>query len=240
VTKTESSRWQKLAAMPDAEFEQVVADAKREAVRSVEVTTAERAKEKRDRRDAREAALADRILALPDRKYGVIYADPEWRFEPWSRKTGMDRSADNHYSTSSLDVIKSRDVASIAAANCALFLCATRPMLPQALEVMEAWGFDYRTCAVWSKNKTGHGYWLRDRNELLLIGVKGDVPAPAMGDQWDSQVDAPANEHSAKPEAYFGLIEAYFPTVPKIELNARRRRPGWDAWGLEAPQEAGE
>jgi N6-adenosine-specific RNA methylase IME4 len=113
-------------------------------------------------------------------------------------------------------------------------LCATRPVLPHALEVMEAWGFDYRTCIVWSKDKPGHGYWVRDKNELLLIGVKGEVPAPAMGDQWDSQIDAPAGEHSEKPEAFYLLIEDYFPRPPKIELNARKAREGWDRWGLEA------
>jgi hypothetical protein len=95
-------------------------------------------------RGEREARLGARQCALPLRRYGVILADPEWRFEPYSRETGMDRSADNHYPTSSLDAIKARDVPSIAADDSVLFLWATVPMLPQALEVMAAW--DSATC----------------------------------------------------------------------------------------------
>ena len=76
--------------------------------------------------------------------FGVIYADPPWRFEPYTRDTGMDRAADNHYPTMTLDEIKALDVPSIAAEDCVLFLWATAPMLPQALEVMTAWGFTYK------------------------------------------------------------------------------------------------
>jgi len=121
----------------------------------------------------REAQLGARQCALPQRRYGVILADPEWRFEPYSRETGLDRSADNHYPTSPLDVIKARDVPSIAADDCALFLWATVPMLPQALEVMAAWGFHYVSSAVWVKDHIGTGYWFRIRHEILLAGTRG-------------------------------------------------------------------
>ena len=100
---------------------------------------------KKERRAQRERDLAGKIAALPDKRYGVILADPEWQFEPWSRETGMDRAADNHYPTICLAVIKARDVPSIAAKDCALSFCATAPMLPHALLVMAAWGFDYVT-----------------------------------------------------------------------------------------------
>jgi len=189
---------------------------------------------KRNKRKARERALGKRITALPDERYGVIVADPEWRFEPWSRKTGMDRAADNHYPTSVLDVIKARDVPSIAAKDCVLFLWATVPMLPHALAVMAWWGFDYKSHHVWMKDKIGTGYWNRNKHELLLIGTRGEIPAPAMGTQWASVVEAPRGEHSAKPEIFLQMIEQYFPTVPKIELNRRgAARPGWSAWGNE-------
>lgn len=190
---------------------------------------------KQERREEREEDLADKITALPNKRYGVVLADPEWRFEPWSRNTGMDRSPDNHYPTSCTEVIAARDVGSIAAPDCVLFLWATAPMLPHALLVMSAWGFDYKSNFVWGKDRIGTGYWNRNKHEHLLIGVKGDVPAPAMGTQWDSLIEASIAEHSAKPDKFLELIEAYFPNLPKIELNARRARPGWDAWGLEAP-----
>ena len=186
-------------------------------------------------RQEREHQLSVKLRALPDMKYGVILADPEWRFEPWSRETGLDRAADNHYPTSCTEVIASRDVPSIAAKDCVLFLWATTPMLPHALLVMAAWGFDYKSHHVWGKDKAGTGYWNREKHELLLIGTRGDVPCPAPGEQWDSLIMAPIGEHSAKPECFLEMIEQYYPTLPKIELNRRGPpRDGWDAWGLEA------
>jgi N6-adenosine-specific RNA methylase IME4 len=190
---------------------------------------------KQERRAERERLLAGKILALPDKKYGVILSDPEWRFEVWSRETGLDRAADNHYSTSELNEIKSRDVKSIAADDCVLFLWATVPMLPQVLEVMAAWGFTYVSQMVWVKDRWGHGYWFRNKHEILLVGTRGKIPAPAPGIQWGSVIEAPRGAHSEKPDIVYDIIERYFPNLPKIELNARCGRTGWDSWGLEAP-----
>ncbi|HEV7344172.1 MAG TPA: MT-A70 family methyltransferase [Devosia sp.] len=192
--------------------------------------------EKKERRAEREAELGARQAALPDKRFGVVLADPEWKFVPYSAESGMDRAADNHYPTSTLDVIKSRPVADIAADDCALLLWATVPMLPQALEVMAAWGFAYKSHAVWMKDQIGTGYWFRNQHELLLLGTRGVVPAPAMGDQFRSALAYPLGEHSAKPPFAHEIAEAYWPSLAKIELNARARRPGWDAWGFEAPE----
>lgn len=204
---------------------------------------------KRERRDEREAQLGERIASgnaalvaagAAGKRYGVIYADPEWRFEPYSRETGMDRAADNHYPTSPLDVIASRPVRAIAARDCALFLWATRPMLPQALTVVDAWGFAYKSCTVWGKRREGEargpGYIFTDESEMLLYATRGDVPAPAPGTQWPSLIIAPVGAHSQKPHRFRELIESYFPNLPKIELNAREQFPGWDSWGAEAPE----
>ena len=110
--------------------------------------------------------------------FGVIYADPPWRFEPYSRETGLDRAADNHYSTMPLDEIKALDVPSIAAGDCVLFLWATALMEAQAHEVMTAWGFMYVTQVIWDKDADGHGYWFINRHETLLVGKKGKFPRP--------------------------------------------------------------
>jgi N6-adenosine-specific RNA methylase IME4 len=89
------------------------------------------------------------------------------------------------------------------------------------------------------KDGTGTGYWNRNKHELLLVGTRGNVPAPAMGTQWDSVIAAAVGEHSAKPDAALKMIEAYFPSIPKIELNCRGvPRPGWAAWGNEAAKES--
>jgi N6-adenosine-specific RNA methylase IME4 len=107
-------------------------------------------------------------------------------------------------------------------------------MLHDALDIMVAWGFTYRSHAVWNKEVAGTGYWFRNIHELLLVGVKGNVPAPAPGTQSASIISARATSHSAKPGRSLAILESYFPTLPKIELFRRGPpRPGWDAWGDE-------
>lgn len=191
---------------------------------------------KQDARAEREAALAERTreaaAKLGREVFGVIYADPPWRFEPYSRDTGMDRAADNHYPTMSFEDL--RQIEAPAGDDCVLFLWATVPMLPEALGVMAAWGFAYRSHCVWTKDRIGTGYWFRNQHEVLLVGVKGDVPAPAMGDQYASAISAPLGRHSAKPDAFAEMIEELFPTVPRLEMFARAERLGWTTWGNEA------
>jgi N6-adenosine-specific RNA methylase IME4 len=193
---------------------------------------------KREARAAKERELGAKQTDLPQKKYGVIVADPEWRFEPYSRETGMDRAADNHYPTAASHVVAQRDVPSIAADDCVLFLWATIPMLCDAIVVMDTgWGFTYKSHYVWGKDKIGTGYWGREKHEILLIGTRGNPPAPAMGTQCESLIIVPRGEHSAKPEIFLEIIERYYPTLPKIELNRRGpARPGWDAWGNESSE----
>ena len=229
-----------LARLPVDEQRRIIEGADKRAISgAAKALRVERQAEKKARRETRERDLGAKQRALPDKRYGVIYADPEWRNEPWS-DLGMDRAPDNHYPTSSTDEIAARPVGNIAADDCALFLWAVVPMLPDALRVMAAWGFDYKSHLIWRKvypgERHGLGYWSRVDHELLLIGTRGNVPCPAPGTQWPtSVVDASVGEHSEKPALFHEIVEKYFPHLPKIELNARRARAGWDAWGLEAP-----
>ena len=225
-----------LGAMSEERFEEVVSDARAAVSRVVHHVVDQDTKA--ERRAERELELAANQRALPAKRYGVIYADPEWRFEVYSRETGMNCTADNHYPTSPTEEICNRPVGDIAADDCVLFLWATAPMLPDALKVMDAWGFTYKSQFAWAKNRAGTGYWNRNRHELLLVGTKGDVPCPAPGTQWDSLIEALVGRHSEKPEKFYELIESYFPNLPKIEQNARRARPGWDAWGNEVMEAA--
>jgi N6-adenosine-specific RNA methylase IME4 len=243
ISTSAANRYEQFNKLPAHEKERRIAKGRAaiEAGKSAADTIIQQG-DKKERRNQREQELAQKIKALPDIKAGVIVADPEWQWEPWSHETGMDRAAANHYPTSCLEVIKSRDVPSIAARDCILFLWATIPMLPHALVVMAAWGFDYKSHYAWGKDKFGTGYWSREKHELLLIGTRGNIPCPAPGNQWDSLIMAPRGEHSEKPEIFLEMIEQYFPNLPKIELNRRgAARPGWDSWGNEAkPAEAAE
>jgi N6-adenosine-specific RNA methylase IME4 len=191
------------------------------------------------RRADKEQRLGEKIAALPDAKFGVIVADPEWHDEVYSEQTGMNRHASRHYVTSDLETIKARPVASIAADDCVLFLWSTNQHLDVAIDVLRTWGFEYASHYIWRKPTPGLGYWNRSVHEVLLIGTRGNVPCPALGTQKLSVIDADRGEHSAKPDIFLEMIEGYFPSLPKIELNRRGPpRPGWSAWGNEVLEAA--
>ncbi len=235
-----------------AELAKLPVEAQREVLRSASPSALYRViKDQRDaltaqkktKRAEKVKTLGAKQRALPAKKFGVIHADPEWQQETWS-ESGQGRSASNHYPVSSTAVIKSRAVAEIAADDCVLFLWVTVPHLQQGLDVMGAWGFAYKSSCVWEKEypgeQQGMGYWFRVNHEILLVGTRGNIPAPAPGTQWPSVIKAPVGAHSEKPEIFAQLIESYFGDLPKIELNARKARPGWDVWGLEAPEAEGD
>ena len=180
----------------------------------------------------------------PD-KFQVIYADPPWTFKTWS-ETGKGRSAEQHYTCLSLQQIRDLPVADLAADDCALFLWATDPLLPQALDLIAQWGFTYKTIAfVWAKlNKnapstlwtledffTGMGYWSRANCELCLLGTKGKPQRKSASVR--RLVVAPRREHSRKPDEVAERIVSLMGEVPRVELFARTTRPGWAIWGNE-------
>jgi N6-adenosine-specific RNA methylase IME4 len=238
IDKNLADRARKAAAMPEAKFEAEVAKVVKVAVAATEgdkaiirEARATQQKEKRARRDQREADLGAKQSALPDRRYGVIYADPPWKFAPYSGQTGMDRAADNHYPTMTLENIKALAVP--AADDCVLFLWATVPMLVEAIEVLTAWSFTYKSHCIWDKQAAGTGYWFRNQHEILLVGTRGNIPAPAQGTQYSSIQSFPAGKHSEKPLAFIEMIDDLFPTLPKLEMFAREQHAGWECWGNE-------
>ena len=191
-------------------------------------------------RSEKERSLANATLVasrqIGHQLYGVIYADPPWRFEPYSRETGMDRAPENHYPTETTEAIARMVVP--AADDAVLFLWGTAPMLPDALVVLNEWGFAYKSHVVWLKDRIGTGYWARNKHEILLIGTRGSVPAPSPGTQFTSVVEAPVGRHSEKPSVFAELIETMFPTMSKLEMFCRSTRPGWDVWGNQSEDAA--
>ncbi len=178
------------------------------------------------------------IQPFPDRKYGAIYADPPWNFETRNAKAAG-RSPSAHYDCMTFADIAKLPVADIAAKDCALFLWAMDPMLDKALEVIQAWGFTYKTVGFYwvktNKNNgdyfTGMGHWTRSNPEQCLLATRGR-PKRIEKSVRKLIVDK-RREHSRKPDEVRNRIERLV-GGPYIELFARAAAPGWDAWGNQA------
>lgn len=163
-------------------------------------------------------------------KYDVIYCDPPWRYEFSETES---RAIENQYPTMSLEEIK--DLKIPCDDNSIMIMWATAPKLEEALSVLSAWGFIYKTCAVWDKEKIGMGYWFRGQHELLLIGVKGKFHAPDPENRFSSVYRESRTQHSKKPAYYYDMIEKMFPNGKYLELFARNKHSEkWEVWGNQA------
>lgn len=169
---------------------------------------------------------------LPFGPYSVILADPPWHYS--NGRVGDNRRVENHYPTMPLKEILALQLPELTG-DAVLFLWAPAAMLTDAIVVMLAWGFHYKSGMVWVKPSIGVGYWARQRHEHLLIGAKRNAHPPEPARRFDSVIDAPRRQHSAKPWAAHDIIEAMYPDARRIELFARERKVGWDVWGNEAP-----
>jgi N6-adenosine-specific RNA methylase IME4/anti-sigma28 factor (negative regulator of flagellin synthesis) len=205
----------------------------RKALRMIEEGRAKHMKDaaRRLNRQKKREALNTQSLETGECRYPVIYADPPWRYDDSS--TDPTRQIENQYPTMSLEEICELDVENLATDDAVLFLWATSPKLEEALQVLNEWGFKYRTCAVWDKEKIGMGYFFRQRHELLLVGEKGSIPRPEPEDRVASVVQIARGQHSEKPAYFRKIIEGFYYDLPKIELFAREEHDGWDAWGNE-------
>lgn len=172
-------------------------------------------------------------------KYNVIVADPPWAYR--NKRTGGTHNSGSaqKYQTLSAEEIAALPVREHFERNAVCFLWATVPLLPEALAVLKAWGFRYKTVIVWRKvGRNGLGYWFRGQVEILLFGVRGDVKAFRL--QRPNVIESKVEGHSTKPEAFTRLVEeatASWPDRRCLELFARRTRPGWTTWGLDLGQD---
>jgi len=172
------------------------------------------------------------------KKYSVILADPPWEYRVWSKK-GAGRSAENHYPTMNLADISALPVADLADTDCALFLWVTFPLLPDAFKVVEAWGMKYKSVAfVWAKTlrksdgwHIGMGHYTRANAEICLLATNGSPKRVSKSVR--QLIVSPVEEHSKKPDETRSRIVQLFGDIPRIELFARQRADGWDAWGNE-------
>jgi len=176
-------------------------------------------------------------------EYKTILADPPW---PYKQKLGRGKSEGDTtrgglpYRIMTIDEIGSLPVGEIVDDNSMLFLWTTNSHIREALHIVQEWGFEYKTMITWAKEHFGLGYWFRGQTEHLLFGVKGNPrskmsgPHGTTGKSWSTLITARKSKHSEKPPQFYEMIEDVS-EPPRLELFARDRREGWDAWGDELP-----
>jgi len=206
---------QDIASLPEEQFERV-----RQGV--VSITKA--------RREARMESVNRVDTALPSNKYRVIYADPPWKYG--DNLTENYGSAKYHYPTMTLTELKALPVKELTENNSVLFLWVTSPMIPESLEVIEAWGFDYKASFIWDKVKHNMGHYNSVRHELLFICTKGSC-LPDNSKLFDSVQTIERGMHSEKPNEFRQIIDQLYNSGKRIELFSRSKCEGWDSWGNE-------
>ena len=245
IDERTSQRMQQIATIPEEEFEKELAEA-RETIepitqkRLLEASRSHWHKERRERRheEIRQSAPEESGLTLGG-PFSIIYADPPWRFDTYSEK-GLENAPDKHYPTMSDAEIKALRINDLPlsqyiAKPALLFLWCTSSNFPRALEVVNAWDFDFVTFAVWDKQRTGTGYWFLNQHEPLIVAKRGSFPTPIH--IMPSVFSYPRGRHSEKPSEIRDAIDFMFPDYDerhKLELFARERAEGWSSWGFEA------
>lgn len=173
-------------------------------------------------------------------KYSILYADPAWDYagrEQHGTKEA-NKSVKDHYNTMTLEQLKQLKVKDITEKDALLFLWTSSPHLPQAIELMEHWGFEYKTVAfVWDKQKVNPGYYTMSQCELCLVGKKGNIPKNRGARNVRQFLSQERTKHSKKPDEIRDRISQMFPTHTKVELFARTKTEGWDVWGNEVETE---
>jgi N6-adenosine-specific RNA methylase IME4 len=227
-----------IATQPIEEQREIVARGEREILRAALAIRARKGEQRRVARLQKLVEVSKGNADLPTaRRWPILLADPPWRYEHQLFSSTW-KDIEDHYPTLALEEICALPVAEIASENALLFLWVPAPKLAESFKVIEAWGFDYRTGLVWVKHAIGMGNYVRQKHEHLLIARRGEIPMPATADRPVSVFEAPRREHSRKPEASYEMIEAMYPSLPRIELFARHARPGWAAWGNEVREAA--
>jgi len=228
VDKKLSARAQKLAVLAEDLFEGLLNRWRARLSHETERVTTNLLNEGQ----REQARAARRARPLPVGRYHLLYADPPWRYDHTETES---RAIENHYPTMSLDEMCALPIP--AADDAVLFLWATSPKLADALRLVDAWGFSYRTCAVWDKEVIGMGYYFRQQHELLLVASRGELPVPKPSHRPPSIIRRRRGRmHSAKPPAVYEMLEKMYPhfrPTDRVELFARTARPGWTAWSNE-------
>ncbi len=221
-----------VAELPKEQQKEIVARGEKEILQAAKKIRNEKADAVRNTRLNTIAKISQENKPLEGiGRFPVIYCDPPWRYEYIETES---RAIENQYPTMSLEEICALSINEIALDDCVLFMWATSPKLEEAFKVLAAWGFAYRTCAIWDKEVIGMGYYFRQQHELLLVATRGNVPAPPPTARVSSILRVKREQHSKKPQAMAEIIEAMYPTLPKVEMFCRNKRDGWSVWGNQS------
>lgn len=239
INRSQSSRWQRIASIPEPEFDAYIAEtvtSNRELTTSgaLQLARSVAAQDPVIRPDLRVVHDGEGLPGMAG-SFRTIVADPPWRYG----NTSTRNAADKHYPTMSVDELCELPVEAHAAAESHLYLWATAPLLREAFTVMEAWGFTYKTNLVWVKPQMGMGNYFRVSHEHVLFGIRGKAPTTSKSQM--SWFLADRTGHSAKPDSFIDIVERCSPG-PGLEMFARRdgRTPrmdtdfAWSYWGNEA------
>lgn len=188
------------------------------------------------------AAAANLIGMYGSERFGTILADPPWRFSNRTGKMAPEHRRLTRYPTMSFEEIAGFPIHDIALPKSHLYLWVPNALLPQGLDVLKAWGFDYKTNIIWHKVRKdgepdgrGVGFYFRNTTEMILLGVRGKLRTFGPGRRQVNMLKTRKMEHSRKPDELYPIIEGCSPK-PYLELFARGRRPGWKQWGNEVEE----
>lgn len=189
------------------------------------------------------SANQDFLRRIGNAKFKTILADPPWRFQNQTGKVAPEHRRLNRYGTMTLDDIKGLPVADVVEDTAHLYLWVPNALLPEGLDVLRAWGFEYKSNLVWHKIRKdgepdgrGVGFYFRNTTELVLFGVRGkNARTLAPGRRQVNIIKSMKREHSRKPDEMYDLVEACSPG-PFLEMFARGSRPGWTTWGNQADE----
>ena len=224
ITPDQSSRWQKIANIPEEKFENYL-EVEKELSTSGAIRVA-RQIERQEKIEEIKKSNPQQVEGI----YQVIYADPPWKYND-QQNTEKLGGAEKHYPTMSIEDLCELNIGEIADKNSILFLWTTSPLLEDTFLVINAWGFNYKSSFVWDKVKHNMGHYNSVRHEFLLICTRGSY-TPQNIKLFDSvQSIEKTNKHSEKPEEFREIINTLYPYSNKIELFGRKKVDGWDVWG---------
>lgn len=227
IEKTQSHRWQQLAALPVEVFEQEIAETKADEKELTTGSMLRKAKEVERERNHEQRGNVE----PPDGKYRVIYADPPWSYG--NSNLQQYGHASFHYPSMTISELCELPIKDLAEDDAVLFLWVTSPLLAECFPVIRSWGFQYKTSFVWDKVKHNFGHYNSVRHELLLVCTRGSC-TPDVNQLFDSVQTVERGEHSEKPEVFRTIIDTLYVYGKKIELFARSgTNDQWERWGNE-------